>query len=271
MIIVKIGGDNNINFDYVAEDIYWLWKKEKRKIIVIHGASKYRNQIAKKLGIPIRKVVSPSKVESYLTDVNFLDVCLMIYAGLVNKKLVASLIKAGLKKAIGLTGVDGELFLAKQKEFIYAIENKKLKLIRGDLSGKIYKINLSLIDMLLKNDYLPVLTIPAIGDDGKILNVDNDSVVYAFIQAYAVKEVISLIGAPGFLIDPQDEATVVNKIRAKEIDKYLPFAQGTMKKKMMMAKRYFDLGLEIMYLGDGRIRYPIRSLIQEKKGTVITQ
>jgi acetylglutamate/LysW-gamma-L-alpha-aminoadipate kinase len=271
MIIIKIGGDNNINFDYVAEDIYWLWKKERRKIIVIHGASKHRNQLAKKLGIPIRKIVSPSKVESYLTDANFLDVCLMAYAGLVNKKLAASLIKAGLKKTIGLTGIDGELFLSKQKEFVYAVEDKKVKLIRGDLSGKIYKINVSLIDMLLKNDYLPVMTIPAIGDNGKILNVDNDSVIYALMENYPVKEIISLIGVPGFLTNPSDETTVISKINAKEIDNYLSFTQGTMKKKMIMAKRYFDLGLERMYLGDGRIRYPLRSLIQEKKGTVITQ
>ena len=65
MIVVKIGGSKAIRLDLVAEDIVWLWRKNKGKLIILHGASKYRNETAKKLGVKIKKITSPSGVESY--------------------------------------------------------------------------------------------------------------------------------------------------------------------------------------------------------------
>ncbi len=268
MKIIKIGGDKSIRLDFVAEDIAWLWKKEKGDLIVLHGASKYRNEIAEKLGVEIKKIVSPSSIESYYSTPEFMEVFLMAYAGLVNKKLVAELIKQGVK-AVGLTGVDGRLFLAKRKEFLYVKEDRKIKMLKGDLSGKVYEINKELINLLLEKGYLPVLTVPAISKQGEILNVDNDAVLFELVKAFGPDEVVSLISAPGFLQDVEDERSVIARIEKEKLGKLLSSAKSTMKKKIIYAQKYFEFGLQKMYIGDGRVRNPIKRLLEKGEGTVI--
>lgn len=271
MIIVKIGGDKSIRFDYIAQDIAWLVNEKKEKVLVLHGASKYRNELAEKLEFNIKKIISPSGVESYYSDERFMEVFLMAYAGLTNKKLVAELIRAGIDKPIGLTGVDAKLFLAKRKKFLYVKEGKKIKLIKGDLSGKVFQINIELIKLLLENAYLPVLTVPSIDEAGTILNSDNDAVLLELIKSFRPKIIFSLISEKGFLKDFRNKESLIKNLKVQEIDSFLTFAKGTMKKKLIYAKKYFAEGIEKMYIGDGRVKEPIIRLLTQSEGTVISK
>src|SRR3989338_5668606 len=266
MILIKIGGGRKINWEYIAEDVAELVKKEK--VIIVHGASGIRDEVAKELKAPTRTVVSPSGVSSVYTDQKALDIFLMTYAGLVNKKIVAVLQKNGVN-AVGLSGVDGRLWEGKRKSNLYVQEGNKTKLITDNLTGKVEKINTSLISLLVRNKYVPVLCPPAISYEHEIINTDNDFAVSVMIKALRIKKMISLFEAPGMLKHAKDETSLIQKIKKDAIEKYLEFAEGRMKKKLLGAKKAFENGVEIIYWGDGRIKNPIRNVLSGK-GTIIS-
>ena len=107
--LIKVGGGEKINWHYIAKDLVGITKKAK--IVMVHGANAIRDEIAKKMGVPTRIITSPSGVSSVYTDSLALDIFLMSYAGLANKRIVSLMQKSGLN-AVGLSGVDGRLWQA---------------------------------------------------------------------------------------------------------------------------------------------------------------
>ena len=265
MLIVKVGGGSDINWDYVCEDIASLVKKEE--IVLVHGASAKRDEIAKKLGAPTKYLTSPSGQKSVYTDKEALEILAMVYPGLVNKKVVANLQRKGVN-TVGLSGVDGRLWEGEKKENLISVENGKEKLIRNTFTGKVHKVNTKLINTLLRNGYLPVITQPAISREGELINTDNDRNIAVMAGALRVKKLVVLFEAPGFLKNPSDEKSVVRKISKKQLPSLMNNAKGTMKKKVLGAIEAFDNGVETIYWGDGRIKYPIKKALAGK-GTVI--
>lgn len=96
---------------------------------------------------------------SRLTDRKTLEIFEMVYCGLVNKRLVELLQKEGAN-AIGLSGLDGRLFVGRRKTAVKYVENGKVKVHRGDYTGTVEEVNKALLDLLLQAGYLPVLTPP---------------------------------------------------------------------------------------------------------------
>lgn len=269
MLLIKVGGGEKINWDYICEDLVKLAKKEK--IIIVHGASKVRDQVAVKMGTPTKTVVSPSGISSVYTDERAIEIFLMVYAGLINKKIVACLNSAGLN-TIGLTGVDAKLWQAKGKKEILVKEHDKVKLLKGNLTGRVEKINTELLNLLLQNNYLPVLTPPAISFENEIVNVDGDwaaalTAIEMNSSAGGVK-LIYLFEEPGLLNDFNDKNSVIKNIDKNKLDEFLKCAEGRMKKKIMGAKKAIEGGIKEIYFGDGRVKNPIINLLKGY-GTII--
>ncbi len=266
MLLIKAGGGKTINWDGICRDISYLISNDK--IVLVHGASSCRDEIAEKLSIPVRTVVSPSGISSVYTDEKLLDVFLMAYAGLVNKKIVAMLQRYRVN-AVGLSGVDGKLWLAKPKKDIMVKEEGRIKLLKDNLTGRVERVNTELLNILIEIDYLPVLCSPAISSEGEILNTDNDLAIAVMAEALKIKRMVILFENPGLLENPEDEKSLIRKIEKEKIEDYLRFAQGRMKKKLMGVKRAIEGGVEIIYLGDGRIENPVLTAL-DGKGTVIS-
>ena len=266
MLLIKVGGGKTINWEFVAQDLAKIVKKEQ--VIVVHGASAVRNEIAKRLNQPTKTVVSPSGISSVYTNQKDLDIFLMVYAGLMNKKIVATLQKYGIN-AVGLSGVDGKLWEGKRKSNLYIQEGNKTKLITDNLTGKVEKINADLIYLLLENNYIPVICPPAISYENEIINTDNDFAISVMAKTLNSKKLISLFEAPGMLKDPSNEKSVIPKIKSGEIDDYLRYAEGRMKKKLLGAKKAFEYGVKTIFWGDGRIKNPLTNAMTGK-GTIIS-
>lgn len=266
MIIVKVGGGTNINWDYVAQDLKQLIAKEP--VVLVHGAGAIRDEIAEKLEAPTRTITSPSGISSVYTDKKALDIFLMVYPGLVNKKVVATL-QAHDIPAIGLSGVDGALWRAKRKANVLSQEGDKTKLLTDNLTGRVEQVNTELIQLLVNNDYVPVIAPPAISFENEIVNTDNDWAVAIMAGALQVKKIVYLFEAPGLLEDISKPTSLIKHIESEKIDDYLSFAQGRMKKKVLGVKKAFELDVETVYWGDGRIENPISSALQGN-GTIIT-
>ena len=266
MLLLKIGGGKAINWDFIAEDLVEVLKTDQ--VIIVHGANATRDEIAKKLGYETKKITSPSGIVSTYTDKTAIDIFLMSYAGLVNKKLVATLQKYGVN-AVGLCGVDGRLWEAKQKKDLYIKDGEKTKLLSGSFTGRVEKVNHHLVGGILSLGFTPVICPPAISYENEIVNTDNDWAAAMMVEALGIKKMVSLFEAPGMLKDPADESSIMHQLSQEELTGLLQFAKGTMKKKVLGAQKAFEGGLETMYWADGRVKNPVTNALNGK-GTVIT-
>jgi acetylglutamate/LysW-gamma-L-alpha-aminoadipate kinase len=266
MLLIKVGGGKQINWDGVCQDIFQLSQGEK--IIVVHGASVQRDELSAKLSIPVKTVVSPSGITSVYTDEEALDIFLMAYAGLVNKKIVARMHQYGLN-AVGLCGVDGRLWQAKAKKDLLVQEGNKVKLLKDNRTGRVEKINTELIRLLLDHDYLPVICPPSLSFESEIVNTDNDWAVAVMAGALQIRKVVFLFEAPGLLRDHLREDSLIPHIEKEKLDEFLEFAHKRMKKKILGAKKAIEGGVEVIYWGDGRKENPVKEALNGK-GTVIS-
>lgn len=265
MLLIKIGGGKGINWEGICRDVSSLVAESQ--VIVVHGASARRDEMAERLSIPTKTVESPSGITSVYTDEEALDVFLMVYAGLVNKKIVALMHKHGVN-AVGLSGVDGRLWQARAKKEILVKDNGRIKLLRGNLTGRVEGVNTHLIRLLVENGYVPVICPPALSFESEIVNTDNDLAIGAMIECLRIRRIISLFEAPGLLKDPDDETTLISRINKKRLEDYLNFARSRMKKKIMGAQKALEGGAEVVYWADGRVERPVVGAL-EGRGTVI--
>jgi len=192
----------------------------------------------------------------------------MAYSGLVNKTIIAKLLSYGVN-AVGLSGIDGRLWQAKKKGVIMIKENEKVKLLKGNLTGRVEKINDRLITLLVNNGYVPVISAPAISHDSEIVNTDNDFATAVMAGSLGVAEVVYLFEAPGLLKDFNDKKSIITHIDKNNLGEFMNFAQGRMKKKLLGVKKAFELGVKKVYFGDGRIKNPIKNVLKGN-GTIIS-
>jgi len=141
-------------------------------------------------------------------------------------------------------------------------------MIRDDFSGKVEKVNVALLNLLLDAGYTPVVTPPACSTDGEAINVDGDRAAAMIASAVGAKRLIILSNIPGLLREFPDESSLIRHIKYSELDKAMDFAEGRMKKKVLGAAEAIDGGVEQVIFGDARIANPIQTAAGGQ-GTVI--
>ncbi|MEN2982381.1 MAG: [LysW]-aminoadipate kinase [Thermus sp.] len=268
MIVVKVGGAEGIDYQAVAQDAAALWKEGVR-LLLVHGGSAETNKVAEALGHPPRFLTHPGGQVSRLTDPKTLDIFLMVYCGLRNKRLVELLQKEGVN-AIGLSGLDGRLLEGRRKTAVKYVEDGKVKIHRGDYTGTVERVNRALLDLLLEAGYLPVITPPAISYEGEAINTDGDQVAALLATAYGAEALVYLSNVPGLLAHYPDEGSLVREIPVERVEEpaYLALAQGRMKRKVMGAVEAVRGGVRRVVFADGRVEAPIRRALAGE-GTVV--
>ncbi len=266
MLVIKIGGGQGIRYDTMAADVAELHRAGDR-VVLVHGGSHETNVLSERLGKPPRFVTSPSGHESRFTDRETLEIFEMVYCGKINKGLVERFQSLGVQ-ALGLSGVDGRLLQAKRKETITIVENGRKRVLRGDHTGKIEAVNVSLLSLLLDAGYLPVITPPAISHEHVAVNVDGDRAAARIAGALGAEHLVILSNVPGLLRDLADPGSLVTAIEASRLDEFMELALGRMKRKMLAAKEALAAGVRQVVLGDARIEMPVKAALAGK-GTVI--
>lgn len=262
MIIVKIGGGSSINIPGVIEDLAGL----DGRFVIVHGANALRDKLAEDLDQPKQVLTSVKGYTSVYSDEKLLDVMMMAYAGLRNKRIVELCQQNGIN-AVGLTGLDGKAVQGARNKGIRVYQGKKLKIIR-DFSGKPRSVNAPLLHLLLENGYVPVLTVPIIDEFNTAINTENDDVVRVLQQALQAHTVINLIEAPGFMAYPDDAESLIKTIRAAELEAREQQVEGRMKRKVLAIRKLFEHGASKVVIADGRSEHPIHDALAGK-GTVI--
>ncbi len=250
MIVIKVGGSAGIDYDALSDNLATLWHAEKR-LVLVHGGSDETNRLAEALGHPPRFVTSPSGYTSRYTDRRTLEIFEMVYCGTANKGLVERLQGRGVN-ALGLSGLDGKLLQGKRKAAIRIIENGRQKVLRDDWTGTVESVNVSLLQMLLDAGYMPVIAPLASSEKGEPLNVDGDRAAAAIAVALHAETLLLLSNVPGLLRAFPDESSLIPHIPRADVEAYLEYAEGRMKKKVLGAAEAVGEGVGRVVLGDAR-------------------
>jgi acetylglutamate/LysW-gamma-L-alpha-aminoadipate kinase len=267
MIVVKTGGANGNDPATVCADVAKLAQQGER-VVLVHGGSHDTNVIAERLGHPPRFVTSVSGHVSRHTDRETLEIFAMVAGGRINKLLVEHLQQLGVN-AIGLSGLDGRLLEGRRKDALRIVENGKRKVLRGEYSGKIERVNATLLTTLLEAGYVPVVAPLAISYENQALNVDGDRAAAAIGSALNAKAVIILSNVPGLLRDFPDETTLIGHIPLAHAQEHLDrYAQGRMKRKLLGAIEALHAGVGQVILADGRVAQPVQRALAGQ-GTVL--
>ena len=207
IFIIKIGG--NILDDETKSHVFLrnLVSIEGRKMLV-HGGGKLASSISKQLGI------EPQLHNGRrITDMETLRVVTMVYAGWINKSIVAQLNSLGAA-AIGLCGADGKLIPA-EKRPVRDIDYG----FAGDILQK--KINVNFLAQLVEAGMLPVIAPITADDKGQLLNTNADTIASALAVALAGNFETNLIYCfekKGVLSDVNHDDSVVKKLDMKSYD-----------------------------------------------------
>ena len=251
MIIIKIGGGDSLNLAGIIADLSTL----DQPYLIVHGANALRDRIAKQMGFTKQVLTSASGYSSVFSDINAIDAILMAYAGLRNKRLVELCQKHGIN-AVGLTGMDGRMIQGRRNKGIRVTENGK-KMIKRDFSGKPVAINTDLVNLLLTNGYVPVLTIPICDENGFAINSENDDIVCELQSALSADTVIQLIEAPGFMDNVNDPDSLVRVLSREELQNREQQVEGRIKRKLHALNKLVQNGGAKIVICDGRTEHPI--------------
>ena len=263
MIIVKIGGGKSINLKGIIKDLANI----NDTFIIVHGANALRDELAKRLHTPKKVITSISGYSSVFSDVEALDIMMMAYSGLKNKRIVELCQQHGIN-AVGLSGIDGKTISGKRNQGIRIKDGEKLRIVR-DFSGKPQTINIELLNLLLSNGYVPVLTVPILDENNIAINSENDDIVRLLAKELGAKTIIQLIEAKGFLENVKDPDSVVKKLASTELEKMENQVEGRMKRKILALCKLFEEGAANVIISDGRTENPIKDALSGK-GTVVS-
>jgi acetylglutamate/LysW-gamma-L-alpha-aminoadipate kinase len=268
MIVVKAGGGEGIRYESVCDELAALHRSGQQPILV-HGGSHLTNQLARQLGHEPRFVTSPGGFTSRFTDARTMEIFLMAYCGQTNKQIVEALQKRGIN-AIGLSGLDGRLWVGRQKPAIRVIEQGKTRILRGNLTGTVATVNCNLLHNLLDAGLLPVLCPPAITADGLAINVDGDRAAALTAVQMKAPRLIILSNVPGLMKDIADADSLISQVRRADLDEISQaFAAGRMKIKLLAAATAIDGGVGEVMIADARPDHCISRAL-EGHGTCIT-
>lgn len=211
LFVIKIGGniiDNETVLQSFLENFSAIVREYTNSpsgaggFILVHGGGKVATKIGETLGIE-SKYVDGRRI----TDAATIDLVTMVYAGLINKKVIAQLQSLSCN-AIGVTGADGNLIPAGKrpvKEIDYGFV--------GDVKSE--KINASSWAGLLNNGFIPVVAPITHDGNGQLLNTNADTIAQEVAKAMSGLYEVYLIYSfekSGVLLDVNDESSVIKSI-----------------------------------------------------------
>ena len=190
-LVLKVGGSELDRPGFVDGLIETLQKLcAESQIVLVHGGGKAIARLQEQLRL------QPRFVEGLrVTDDASLDVAEMVLSGLVNKRLVARLVSAGIS-VLGLSGVDdGLLRVVRMTK-----DNHDLGWV-----GDIQSVNISALETLLAAGTIPIISPISLGLDGHTYNVNADHAAAAISCALPADELVFLTNVPGVLAEAQGE------------------------------------------------------------------
>jgi acetylglutamate kinase len=251
-VVVKVGGSTLGAHDTAIEDIAGL-HQSGRAVIVVHGGGNAATEWLRVHGVAT-EFVSGLRV----TGPDAIDVVTAVFAGLVNKQLVAQLLALGVKAA-GLSGVDGAM-----------IETRRLDERLGFV-GEVTAVDRKLLDVLTEAGYLPVVSPVAFWGERpqQLMNVNADTIAGEVAAAVQAEQLLFLTDVPGVKDEDGEWAPALTADAAKRLIE-AGVAAGGMAPKLEACIRAAATGVRSQII-DGRESHALRAALDGvSSGTVVT-
>ncbi len=250
-ILIKIGGtllDSEESRNRLAGEIAAA-AAEGHQVVVVHGGGKQMTRFLAERGVESRfidglRVTTPETI----------DAVLKVFAGSVNKQLVAALI-AGGSLAVGLSGIDARL-----------VEAVPLRAELGAVGAPV-RSDGALLDLLVNHGYLPVVACVAGDGAGHIYNVNADQMAAACAAGFGARRLLFLTDVDGVL-SPQKRLLPVLTLSESEELIRSGVATGGMQAKLQSAGKALREGVPEVVIAPGGRAGVVRSLLAgESLGT----
>ena len=266
-MVIKYGGNAMVDEGLkrgFARDIV-LMKLVGMNPVVVHGGGPQIGKVLKQIGKE-SEFINGMRV----TDSETMDVVEMVLGGLVNKEIVSMINRHG-GKAVGLTGKDGELIRARKLTVTKnSPELNVPEIIDIGHVGEVASIDTSLVKMLGKDNFIPVIAPIGVGEDGQSYNINADLVAGKLAIALNAEKLILLTNTAGVL--DQNEKLLTG-LKAETVDQLIASGviHGGMLPKVQCALDAVRSGVRNAQIIDGRVEHAVllEVLTNEGVGTLI--
>jgi acetylglutamate kinase len=239
--VVKYGGaamvDERLKAQ-VMQDIVLL-RTVGIKPVLVHGGGKEVSEVMQRMGLQPRFAGGLR-----VTDAETMEIVEMVLAGTTNKGIVSLIHRAG-GKAVGLSGKDGNLLVA-----------RKLTPGGNDIGyvGEVTQVNAEVIEVLAAAGYIPVISSVAIGEDGESYNVNADHAAGAIAAALCAEKLIVLTDVPGVLANLNDPTSLISEMSVAQAEELLRNgkAESGMAPKLEACITALRSGVQRAHIIDGR-------------------
>lgn len=215
-MVIKIGGHAMVNEEILEKTIrdilllYFVGIKP----VVVHGGGPEISEKMERLGI------KPKFVDGLrVTDEETMEVVEMVLDGKINSKIVTTFIKNG-GKAVGLSGKDGLLVVARKKKVRRKEGDREIFIDLGYV-GETEYVNPKVLQILMENGFIPVVSPVAADLEGKIYNLNADLVAGNIAAALKAKKLIMMTDVAGILANVEDESSLISRLKVEELEKML--------------------------------------------------
>ena len=266
IVVIKYGGNamkDSQSIKSFCEDVALL-KQSGLKPVIVHGGGPQIGNMLEQLGIE-------TKFESgmRITDEKTLDVVEMVLCGGINKEIASEINQSGCK-AIGISGKDASMIIAKKHDGKIKDESNIEKIVDLGFVGIPKKINTEIIEISINNDFIPVIAPLGISEDGKTFNINADTVAGAIAFSLNAKRLLILTDVQGVL---DDDDNIIEEISKEEalamIEKGI--ISGGMIPKVNTCINALEKGVSASVIVDGRVKHAIllELFTQHGAGTLI--
>jgi acetylglutamate kinase len=243
VVVVKYGGNAMESAELAArfaEDVVLLHTVGVRPVVV-HGGGPQISELMERLG---KKAEFRDGLR--VTDAETVDIARMVLVGKVNRDIVSSINVHG-PVAVGLSGEDAGLLVASAR-------NPELGFV-GDVAA----VNPAIVERLLAEDLIPVISTIGSDPDGQAYNINADTVAGAVAEALGAEKVIYLTDVEGLLADIDDPGSLITRTTSKELQASIDRGDltGGMIPKVAACIHAVDHGVGSAHILDGRVPHVV--------------
>lgn len=257
-VVIKYGGNAMINDELknsVMEDVTLL-KYIGMNPVVVHGGGPDINKALNKFDIK-SEFVNGLRV----TDADTMEIAQMVLVGKTNKEIVSLLNQKG-GKAIGLSGIDGSLIECEQ--YTTSVDGKETDI---GYVGKITNINSKVLELIAKDEYIPVVAPIGVGPDGHSYNINADTVAGEIAAALKAEKLMLLTDVEGVKMSKESNE-ILSALTVAQIYELIEnkVINGGMIPKVLGCIEALEKGVGRTHIIDGRIPHCILLEIFTYKG-----
>src|SRR5256714_9684959 len=184
------------------------------RVCVIHGGGKQLSDLAKKLGVE-QTIIEGRRV----TDDDTLEMAKMSFAGKINTDILAGLRHRGIH-AVGLSGIDGNIVHAERRPPREVTNRQTGESAQVDFGhvGDILEIDARLLTVLLDHGYLPVVSSLGADAEGKVFNINADTIASAIAVQLQAEKLVLLSDVDGIFLRAGEPKTKLSRLTASDAE-----------------------------------------------------